>query len=124
MIVGEVNAAREALIRLQVRGPAGIDRELRAAIDTGFNDELTLPGHLIAELGLSYAAPAQAALAGGQILEVDYFHATVVWDGHARETLVLELAGTPLVGMGLLDGYRLTLDALPAGHVRIERLPT
>jgi clan AA aspartic protease len=123
MIVGGANAAREALIQLEVRGPGGAQRTLDAAIDTGFNDELTLPRHVIAELGLAYGAPAQAALAGGQIVEMDYFRATIVWDGRARETLILEVAGTPLVGMGLLEGHRLTLDALPGGPVTIERLP-
>lgn len=123
MIVGGVNAAREAVVQLKVRGATGTERTLEAAIDTGFNDELTLPRQLIAELGLAYAAPAQAALAGGQIVEMDYFRATVVWDGRARETLILEVAGTPLVGMGLLEGHRVTLDVLPGGRVTIEQLP-
>ena len=123
MIVGGVNAAREAIIHVQVRGPGGVERTLEAVIDTGFNDELTLPRHLIAELGLLYAAPAQAALAGGQIAEMDYFRAMIMWDGRAREMLILEVPGMPLVGMGLLEGHRLTLDVLPDGQVTIERLP-
>jgi len=123
MILGTVNAAREAFVQVQVRGPGGVERTVGAAIDTGFNDELTLPRHLIAELGLLYAAPAQAALAGGQIVEMDYFRAAIVWDGRARETLILEVPGTPLVGMGLLEGHRVTLDVLPDGRVTIERLP-
>ncbi len=123
MILGAVNTSREAIIGLTVRAPAGVSREFQAAIDTGFNDQLTLPANIIAELGLPYAAPTQATLAGGQIVEVDYFHATIVWDGRACEALILELAGTPLVGMGLLDGYRLTLDAVPDGRVTIEPLP-
>lgn len=122
MITGAVNAAREAIVRLSVRGAGGAEQQLEVTIDTGFNDELTLPPHLITQLGLVYAAPAQAALAGGQMVEVDYYRATIVWDGRARETLVLELDGTPLIGMGLLEQHRMTLEAIYGGIVLIERL--
>lgn len=122
MIVGRVNAAREGIVRVRVGRASDAYREIDAVIDTGFNDELTLPMELIDELGLSYAAPTKATLAGGQVVEVDYFRATIAWDGQERAALVLELSGTPLLGMGLLDGHRLTLDAVPAGHITIERL--
>ncbi len=123
MITGAVNASREAIIKLVVRGPSGAAREFDAVIDTGFNDELTLPANVIDERGLPYAAPSSAALAGGQVVEVGFFRAAIVWDGRPRQTLVIELAGIPLVGMGLLDGYRLTLDAISNGRIQIEALP-
>jgi clan AA aspartic protease len=121
MISGEVNAFREVIVPLIVSG-SGTSRQIEAAIDTGFNDELTLPPEFIRELGLSHAAPATATLAGGQIVEVDYFRAAIMWHGHLRETMVLELAGAPLVGMGLLDGSRLSIDAIPGGNVCIEEM--
>jgi predicted aspartyl protease len=36
MIVGAVNADREAIIRITVRGPAG-EQKLNAVVDTGFD---------------------------------------------------------------------------------------
>lgn len=123
MIVGAVNASREAIISVGVRGPTGTELRIEAVVDTGFNDDLTLPPELILEIGLPYASPAQATLADGRTIEADYFRAAVLWEGHARHVLVLELPGAPLVGMGLLNGHRLTLDAVPAGRITIEPLP-
>ena len=51
MIVGRVNAYREAVISLSVEGSGGRRREIDAVVDTGFNGYLTLPATLIQELG-------------------------------------------------------------------------
>ena len=47
MITGVVNADREAIIRLEVRGPALQVEVVDAVIDTGFDGWLTLPLALI-----------------------------------------------------------------------------
>jgi predicted aspartyl protease len=43
MIRGTVNASREAVVRLRLRGPTGVEAEIDAIIDTGFTETLTLP---------------------------------------------------------------------------------
>ena len=43
MIVGIVNAEREAVISIEVRGSNGQRRTILAVIDTGFDGSLTLP---------------------------------------------------------------------------------
>jgi predicted aspartyl protease len=48
MIVGAVNAWREAVIRLPLRGPRGQEQEIELVLDTGFSGSLTLPPALIA----------------------------------------------------------------------------
>ncbi len=63
MIEGVVNAAREAVIALIVRGPAGRTLNIEAIIDTGFGGFLTLPPALVAELGLSLEGIGRATLA-------------------------------------------------------------
>ena len=63
MIVGRVNAYREAVISLIVEGSGGRRREIDAVVDTGFNGYLTLPATLMQELGHVWA-PARARDAG------------------------------------------------------------
>ncbi len=123
MIQGVITPDREAVIRLRVSGPGGNEEEIDAAIDTGFNDFLTLPPAFIAQLGLLFAAPTQATLADGSIVQMDYYQATILWDGQPRNVLALAANGGPLVGMSLLYGSRLTLDILDGGPVIIEALP-
>lgn len=50
MIVGVVNANREATIRLTVRSANGQEHAIEAIIDTGFTGFLTLPSTLIASM--------------------------------------------------------------------------
>ena len=57
VIDGVVNAALEAVVSLTIQGPSGQSRDIEAVIDTGFNDFLTLPPPLVAELGLAYRNP-------------------------------------------------------------------
>ena len=35
----------------------------------------------------------------------------------------METGGDPLIGMALLEGYRLTIDAVDGGRVTIEPIP-
>ena len=48
MIEGFVNANREAIVPLSLRGPEGQTREVNAVIDTGYSGALTLPPALVA----------------------------------------------------------------------------
>jgi clan AA aspartic protease len=119
MISGVVTPYREAVIRLRVRGPAGQEEEIEAVIDTGFNRYLTLPSSLVALLALPFEAPTQAMLADGQIVAMDYYRASIAWDGRDRQILILEADGDPLVGMSLLYGYDLRVRVVDGGFVTI-----
>jgi hypothetical protein len=46
----------------------------------------------------------------------------VVWHGERREASVLAAEGSPLVGMGLLAGSRLVVEAEPGGAVAVEEM--
>ena len=99
--------------------------EIEAVVDTGFDGELTLPLGLIQRLGYPYVGFTRGTLADGSAVRFDYHEGRLLWHGEERTVVVLAAgeAGNPLVGMALLRGSRLTIDALPGGAVRIEESP-
>jgi len=120
MIIGTVNANREASIRLQVRGPDGHEQEMEALIDTGFNGFLTLPLAVITSLGLPRLGRGRAILADGSEVLFNVYEATVRWEGQSR-TVELDATETAtLVGMALLEGYTLRIEVVSGGRVTIE----
>jgi clan AA aspartic protease len=121
MILGLVNNYREAVIGLIVRRPTGQEQEIEAVIDTGFNGSLSLPPALIAQLGLQFRRRGRAILADGSDIIFDIYEATVIWDGQPRRVAVDEADTDPLVGMGLLHGYELTIEVVKDGGVTIKR---
>ena len=120
MIRGHVNAARQAIIPLQLRGPNGRAESIEAIVDTGFDGLLTLPPDLVARLALPYGMTRSYTLGDGGIMEFDIHEATVVWDGQERDVGAIVSEGGVLVGMALLDGYRLFVDVADGGEVQIE----
>jgi len=64
-----------------------------------------------------------ALLADGTTSLFDIYEATVLWDGTPRRVAVDAADIDPLVGMRLLDGYELTVQAIVGGQVRIQALP-
>jgi clan AA aspartic protease len=121
MITGTV-ANREALVEVDVAF-AGRTVPTIAIIDTGYNGYLTLPSELITELGLPFAGYRSGTLADGSTVVLDVYLAAVIWHQSQTEVLVAQAAGRPLIGMSLLQGSRLTIDAIEGGDVVIEELP-
>ena len=119
MIVGLVNSLRKAVIALAEHRPNG-QVEIDAVVDTGFN---SLSRALISELGFPFRRRGRAVLADGGEIIFDVYEATVMWDGELRRLEVDEADTDPLVGMGLLDGYELTIEVVTGGAVTIELLP-
>ncbi len=119
MIEGRIAAnGREALIFLTVLGVR--EREVEAVVDTGFTEYLTLPGDLIRDLSLPLRGYGEVMLADGSVVEVGIYRAQVLWHGKQRGIEVQESEGGPLVGMGLLQGGSLYVEAVPGGRVVIE----
>lgn len=123
MITGVVTAEREAILPLRIFGPDDRTVEIEAVVDTGFDGFLTLPAHLIKRLDLPVFGRVQAALGDGSNVPMAGFAAAVKWNDQERGILALQAEGPPLLGMAMLFGSRLLLDAEENGFVGVEPLP-
>jgi clan AA aspartic protease len=119
MITGYVNSNLDAVISLSVSGSQGLAHEIEAVIDTGYSGYLTLPGSVIAALGLSNVGLGYLTLADGNEIPSDLYLATVVGDGQERTTEVDTLETEALVGMALLEGYDLSIRVAAGGRVTL-----
>src|SRR5215216_1170829 len=118
-----VRAGREAVIELSIRGRGGREQIIQAVIDTGFTRPLTLPNELIRTLRATHIGRSGAVLADGRTALLEIFEVEVYWDGAWRTVRANAIDTDALVGMGLLAGYRVYLDAVSGGRVTIEALP-
>lgn len=122
MMQGVVSQRCEAILPLVVAGVSGQRQVVDAVIDTGFNGFLSLPSAIIAALDLPWNASDVVTLGDGSETLFDLYAATAIWDGQYREIDVAESETEPLIGMALLYGYRLQVDTVEGGMIRIEAL--
>jgi clan AA aspartic protease len=122
MIYGVVNLRREATLPLVVSNSNGQRQVIDTVIDTGFSGFLSLPSAIITTLDLPWSASDIVTLGDGSETLFDLYTATVIWDGQYREIYIAESETEPLLGMALLYGYRLQVDTIEGGSVKIEAL--
>jgi clan AA aspartic protease len=123
MIQGQVTAFKEAVISLQLRGADGHVESVPAVVDTGFTGAVALPPELVTRLVMPFRMLRSYQLGDGNVVDFDVHQATVVWDGQDRRVDALVTAGGTLVGMSLLMGHHLFIDAIDGGEVRITPRP-
>ena len=123
MLKGVVNARHEAIVRLRVRGPGGVETDVDAIVDSGYTASLTLPTSKVTTLGLVRMSGGSGVLADGTIRQFDIFSAEVAWDSTWRPVLLSAVGNEALLGMHLLAGHKLTIDVVPGGLVEILPLP-
>jgi len=112
----------EAILPLRVYDPGrgGGRADLRTVIDTGFTGHLTVPAELASSLALPELGLEEVMLADGSTEVASVHRATVEWHGRSRTIPVLAVGDDPLIGMALLAGSRLMIDAVPGGEAVIE----
>ena len=115
-----MNAAREAVISLPLRGPSGQTVRVDAVVDTGFSRFLTLPTAMVRELDLPFDAINRVILADGSEAWLNAYAVTVMWDGQPRDVPAYAADATPLAGMALLERHRLYMEVEEEGRVVIE----
>jgi clan AA aspartic protease len=122
MIYGVVNLRCEATLPLVVGNINKQQQVVDTVIDTGFSGFLTLPSEIITTLDLPWTAADIVTLGDGSETLFDLYTANVIWDGQYREIYIAESETEPLIGMALLYGYRLQVDTIEGGMVKIEAL--
>ena len=123
MIRGTLTGSLVAVVKLRLRGPTGIELDLDAVVDTGFNASLTLPDPITSTLGLVRRSRGEAVLADGTVRHFGTYAAEVEWGGHWLPITVSAVGDEVLLGMRLLVGHRLRIDVLPGGLIEITPLP-
>lgn len=107
------------VILLDARG----DRiEVLATVDTGSTAPLTLPTVAIRDLQLPWKMTEDIALADGSLVACNVYEAQVDWLDGPRTIFIYETDSNPLLGMTLMNGCRLMIDAIPNGLVTLTAL--
>lgn len=120
MITGQVNADYEAIVVVNLQGRRRETRRLEAVFDTGFSGFLTVPPAIVAELALPFLLIGRAILADGSEPRFLVHSTVVLWDDQSVTDDVEAADTTPLVGMRLLERYRLCAEAHDGGGVTIQ----
>ena len=122
MMQGFVNQNCEAIIRLAVGHANSPKQMVEALIDTGFTGFLSLPLSIITDLGLPWQFRDLGTLGDGSEVIFEMYKATVIWDGQTQVIDVAASEADPLVGMSLLYGFKVQIEAVEGGTVTIEAL--
>ena len=125
MIRGEVRengaAGLEPWVTIDVEDADGTLHPHDVLIDTGFTGWLTLPEADIRQLGLSTHDHTQVVLATGEIRVIDYCIARIGWQGTLQQVVVFQSRDQSMLGMQLLKGSVITMQAWGGGGILIER---
>ena len=120
---GIVNEHLEATISLNVLGAGGADLTIDFVIDTGCTEEMILPPAIIDQLQRTRSSDMMLTVADGTIDAYARYQISVEWHGRPREAIAILMGTEPLLGMRLLRGSNLSVDADPGGTVTITELP-
>jgi clan AA aspartic protease len=122
MMFGAVNDNCEAIIKVAVGRVDSPKIAVDALIDTGFTSFLSLPLSIITELDLTWHYRDVGTLGDGSEIVFELYKASVIWDGQNKLIDVVASDADPLVGMGLLYGFKLQVEAVEGCRVTIEAM--
>lgn len=119
---GQAQSTGKPLIRIEVASAVtpGTVLSVEFLVDTGFTGHLMLTPALVRELELPYTRNRLVRLADGSTRNLALSVAQVDWDGQKQTVPVLESESQPLLGMAMLWGKRITIDAWADGDVTIS----
>jgi clan AA aspartic protease len=122
MMSGYVNFNREAILQIAIVGDNKQLRSVKAVIDTGFTGNLTLPKTILDELGFTLSGVQEVFLGDGSLRYFEVYEGRVIWHGQMRQVEINAAETNSLIGMGLLEGYKLEIEGTPNGKVTISPL--
>lgn len=120
---GTVNDYLEPIVSLIIRGNRASSQSINFTVDTGFSGELTLPRSAIDQLNLLRDEDGVPyILADGTVRVLPRYIALVEWHGQLKNVNVVDTGSEALLGMQLLAGSNLNVEAAPGGAVIITEL--
>ncbi len=119
MMTGLVTEGLEAIVRVGLRGPLGVEYAIDAVLDTGFTGDLVASLSTVEALGLPLLDQEEITLADDSVIPVSRYEGTVLWDGQERKILIHCLEGDSLLGMSLLRAHLLMVQVVAGGQVTI-----
>lgn len=81
-----------------------------------------MPLSIITKLDLTWHYRDVGTLGDGSEIIFELYKASVIWDGQNKLIDVVASDAEPLVGMGLLYGFKLQVEAVEGGRVTIEAM--
>ena len=123
MHYGIVNEHLEATVGLNVLGAGGANLTIDFVIDTGCTEEMILPPGIIDRLHQTRSSDMMLTVADGTTDAYARYQISVEWHGQPKEVIAIRMGTEPLLGMRLLRGSNLSVDADPGGRVTITERP-
>jgi clan AA aspartic protease len=120
MMFGVVSDNCEAIIKVAVGRADGPKVTIDALIDTGFTSFLSLPIAMIESLGLPWHFSDTGTLGDGSEIVFEIYTGNIIWDGQSQVIDVVASEAMPLVGMGLLYGFKFQVEVVEGGVITIE----
>ena len=122
MQYGTVNDALEAIVSLSIVSDDGSHETHDFLIDTGLSEDMVLPQRVIDRLSLPLYDRIVMGTGDGRVGLFGRYTARILWHGRRRNVRVASMGGEFLIGMDLLRGSNLSVDAVPGGSVTITEL--
>lgn len=123
MIEAATEDGLEATLAVTVINPSrGREARVETVVDTGFTGYLTLRPETVELLRLPIIGSAESILADGSIAVEEVCLAVVLWHGAEKPIRALVADATPLLGMSLLRGSELRVEARDDGAVSVYPL--
>ena len=122
MIRGRVTENKAVLIACGILDNNGSRWPLEAFLDTGFTGDLALPIAAIRRLGLPPLGERIFTIGGGGRATLNAYSGTLDWHERQLDVVVIQSDGAPLIGMGLLWGSQIIVNAIEGGSVIVEEI--
>ena len=116
---GTVNQSLEPCVGLTLSDFGNTTHAVDFIIDTGSNEEIVLPQTIIGQFNLIRGDDVRIILGNGEAITSATYSAQVEWHGQPRDVVVTE-GSEALIGMLLIEGSNLSVDATLGGAVTIS----
>lgn len=116
-VVEPRNGLLQPKVNFDVVGSKGRVESYSGVLDTGFTGWIALPANDIEKLALNFSHDDTLTLADDRTVRVSLYTAEVFLAYRWHKLFVVQIGSTPLVGTGITNNSRITLDMIPNGDI-------